>query len=142
MDLHLKQRFALIASLLLLCVTQALAGVKITGTVVDESGEPLMAATVAEVGTTRGTVTDANGKFSLEVNSSNSVLLISYVGYTPVRETVGSRNVLNVTLKAIASTLQETIVIGYGRQKKADVTSAVQSVRADDFHAGAVNDAG
>mgnify|MGYP004443630595 FL=1 len=141
MNCYLKQRFALVAMLLLSAFT-AFAGIKVTGTVVDESGEPLVAATVMEVGAKQGTLTDISGKYTLEVSSAKAELKFSYVGYNTVSEIVGSRSVINVTMTPLSSMLQETVVIGYGRQKKADVTSSVQSVKAEDFNAGAVSDAG
>lgn len=107
---------------------------RISGKVIDESGVALPGATVLVKGTSIGTVTDANGVFSIEADMG-STLLISYVGYQSQEVTVGSENI-SVTLKADASMLNELVVIGYGDQNKADVTGSVVQIKEDQFRQG------
>lgn len=122
-------------------VTQQLA-VTINGVVVDRKGEPIIGANVMEKGTTNGTITDFDGKYALRVKSEKSVLVISYIGYQSQELVVGNSGKLNVTLQEDTELIDEVVVIGYGTQKKADVTSAVASVKSDKFNKGAILDAG
>jgi TonB-dependent SusC/RagA subfamily outer membrane receptor len=104
-------------------------GRKVSGTVVDAVGEPVVGANVLEKGsTTNGTVTDVEGNFSLTVAES-AVLQVSFIGYITQEIPVGNRNSLNVILKENIAALDEVIVIGYGTAKRKDVTGSV--VRAD-----------
>ena len=127
---------------LLLAAIPAMAAVTVRGTVTDETGQPVIGAGVVEVGTTNGVVTDADGRYTISVKGPSSVLQFSCIGYENVEETVGNRAVIDVVLQEAVSFLQEAVAIGYGTMKKADVTSSVQSVKADDFIQGAVIDAG
>ncbi len=120
----------------------AMASVVVRGTVSDSSGQPIIAGGVVEVGTTNGVITDADGKYAITVASANSILQFSCIGYKTVELTVGNNTVIDVVLEDEASFLQEAVAIGYGTQKKADITSSVQSVKSDQFNAGAVLDAG
>ena len=129
-------------ALMLFAIPAMAQSVKVSGKVIDASGEPVIAAGVLEVGTSNGVVTLADGSYTITVGSSSSVLSFSSLGYETVEETVGDRRVINVTLKEESSFLQETVVIGYGSQRKGDVTSAVASVKADDFNVGNISDAG
>jgi TonB-linked SusC/RagA family outer membrane protein len=113
----------------------------ITGVVKDQDGEPVISAGVFEKGTANGTVTDVNGKYTLKVNDSKSVLVISYIGYKTQEIVVGASRQINVTLREDTKLLEEVVVIGYGTQKKGDVTSAIASVKAEDFTLGAIGDA-
>ncbi|MCQ2144429.1 MAG: TonB-dependent receptor [Bacteroidales bacterium] len=123
-------------------MAQAFAATPVKGKITDANGEPIIGAAVMEVGTTNGVVADVDGTYTISVAGSNSVLQFSCIGYTTVEETVGSRAVIDVVLEESASFLQEAVAIGYGTQKKADVTSSVQSIKSDAFNAGAVTDAG
>ncbi len=120
----------------------AMADVVVKGTVTDPSGEPVVAAGVVEAGTTNGVVTDLYGKYTITVKGAASVLEFSCIGYETQSVTVGNRGVIDVVLEEAVSFLQEAVSIGYGTQKKADITSSVQSVKSDDFIQGAVIDAG
>ena len=100
----------------------------VTGTVVDEKGEPVVGASVQEVGTNRGAVTDINGKFSLNVKPG-AQLQISYLGYKTV--TTKANNAANIQLEQDQANLDEVVVVGYGQQKKANLTGAVSSVDID-----------
>ena len=110
----------------------ALAQSIIKGTVKDEAGEPIIGASVQVQGTKTGGVTDLNGNFSVQAGS-NAVLNISYVGYVSQKVNVAGRNNIAVVLKEDAQSLQDVVVIGYGVQKKSDLTGAVASVKGDDI---------
>ena len=127
---------------LLLAAIPSMAAVTVRGTVTDETGQPVVGAGVVEVGTTNGVVTGTDGKYVITVKGASSVLQFSCIGYETVEETVGNRAVIDVVLQEAVSFLQEAVAIGYGTQKKADITSSVQSVKADEFIQGAVIDAG
>jgi TonB-linked SusC/RagA family outer membrane protein len=106
------------------------ADVTITGTVTDEEGNPLIGATVQEVGTTNGTLTNADGGYSIEV-ADGATLAFSYIGYEPqeIRVTAGT-TVIDVTMSESVSALDEVVVVGYGRQQKRDITGAVATLSA------------
>lgn len=120
----------------------ALAQQKVTGKVKDSSGEPVIGASVVvKDNKTMGTITDFDGNFSLDV-PSGGVLVISYIGYVTQEVPVTGKKSLDVMLKEDTKTLDEVVVIGYGTQRKGDVTSSVASVKADNFVKGAVKDVG
>lgn len=104
---------------------------KISGVVVDTKGEPIIGANVSEKGTTNGTITDLDGRFSLEVGE-NSNLLISYIGYDGQDLPVKGKELFNVTLKDDSQALDEVVVVGYGTQKKVNLTGSVSSVKFDE----------
>ncbi len=104
---------------------------KISGIVKDERGEPVIGANVVVKGTTNGTVTDMDGKYTLEV-PVGGVLQISYIGYNTQEVKVGSVNVVNISLREDSEALDEVVVIGYGTVKKSDLTGAVGSVQMKD----------
>lgn len=103
---------------------------KVTGTVVDATGEPVIGARVFEKGTKNGTVTDINGHFALEV-AQGSLLEISSIGYAPVE--MKAQGSMNVTLSEDSKALDELVVVGYGTMKKRDLTGAVSSVKGEDL---------
>lgn len=120
----------------------ALAQQKVTGKVKDSSGEPVIGASVVVKGNnTMGTITDFDGNFMLDV-PAKSVLVISYIGYVTQEVLTAGKNSLEIVLKEDTKTLDEVVVIGYGTQRKGDVTSSVASVKADNFVKGAVKDVG
>ena len=127
---------------LLLAAIPSMAAVTVRGTVTDANGEPVVAAGVVEAGTTNGVVTDMNGKYTITVKGADSVLEFSCIGYETQSVTVGNRGVIDVVLEVATSFLEEAVAIGYGTQKKADITSSVQSVKSEDFNKGAILDAG
>jgi len=104
---------------------------KITGSVVDAQG-PVIGASVVEKGTTNGTVTDLNGKFTLNVKPG-AKLVISYIGYTTQEIAIGNQSTFNVTLAEDNAALDEVVVIGYGVQKKKLVTGATVQVKGDEI---------
>jgi TonB-linked SusC/RagA family outer membrane protein len=105
----------------------------VTGVVMSESGERLPGVNVVIKGTQRGTATDENGSFRLEVADDNSVLIFSFIGYVKQEVLVGTRTTLNVSLKADDMALNEVVVVGYGEIKKTDLTGAVASVQTKDI---------
>lgn len=113
----------------------------ISGKVVDSKGESIIGANVMEKGTTNGTITDFDGNFSLNVSAKAS-LIISYIGYK-TQEIPASQLKAGavITLKEDTEVMDEVVVIGYGTQRKGDVTSAISSVKAEDFTVGKVGDA-
>ena len=104
----------------------------LTGTIVDGYGEPVIGANIVEKGTTNGTVTDIDGKFSLEV-APNAVLTISFIGYIPKEITLKGEKELKVVLMEDAQALDEVVVVGYGTQKKVNLTGAVEQVTSEVF---------
>ncbi|GHT62836.1 SusC/RagA family TonB-linked outer membrane protein [Bacteroidia bacterium] len=108
---------------------------KITGTVIDARGEAVIGASVVEKGTANGVITDIDGKFTLNI-PQNATLVISYIGYNTQEVAVGSRNDLSISLVESAFGLDEVVVVGYGTQKKRDLTGAVSSIKVADEPVG------
>ena len=106
------------------------SGKVVTGTIVDPSGMPVIGANVMVKGTTNGTITDMDGKFSLEVEEG-ATLQISYIGYANQEIKVGNQKTLSIALKEDAEALDELVVVGYGTQKKVNLTGAVAQVSGE-----------
>ena len=115
-------------------------GRTLTGTVVDNFGDPVIGANVIVKGTTIGNITDVNGTFTVENVPDNAVLQISYIGFKTLEVPVKGQTTFNITLQEDTENLQEVVVVGYGSSVKKDLTTAVTSVSSKDFLAGAVND--
>lgn len=109
--------------------------VVITGTVTDSRGTPLPGANVLIKGTSRGTVTDVGGKYSIAVEDRNSVLVFSFIGYERREVSLQGRSVVDVSLDDDMQGLEEVIVVGYGTQKKSDLTGSISSVSQDELTA-------
>ena len=104
---------------------------KVSGIVVDQSGEPLVGASVMEKGATQGVVTGIDGSFQLPVSDANPILVVSYIGFQNQEVAVGRRSHVNITLtEDVENSLDELVVIGYGTMKKRDLTGAIASVSA------------
>ena len=129
-------------ALFLLCLFPlgALAQSLIKGTVKDVSGDPIIGASVKVQGSKSGVITDFDGNFSVQA-ANNATLVISYIGYTTETVKVAGKNNLSITLKEDAQTLNDIVVIGYGVQKKSDLTGAVASVKAEDLKHRSTTDA-
>ena len=112
----------------LMLSTLAFAQSKVSGTVVDASGEPVIGASVIVKGTSTGTVTDFDGNFTIPSVPANASLEISYIGYKTQTIPVAGKSTINVTLQEDAALLDEVVVVGYGVQKKSDVTGALTRV--------------
>ena len=132
----------MIAMLLLLCtpfVTVVYAqSFTVTGTVADSQGG-VPGVNVKVKGSTTGTITDMDGKFTLNVPSSKSVLVISYIGYTTQEIPVNNQKILNINLKEDTKVLDEVVVVGYGVQKKANLTGSVSSINAEALESRSVS---
>ena len=115
--------------------------VTIKGVVTDKTGMPIIGANVIEKGTTNGIITDFDGNYTLNVANGNAVLVFSYIGYKTQEIVVGNQKTIDVVLAEDTEMMDEVVVIGYGTQKKGDVTSAVSSVKAEDFTVGKIGDA-
>jgi len=115
---------------------------KISGTVTDEStGETLVGVSVFIEGTKTGVITDMNGKFTIDVPSSSSALVFSYIGYITKKATIGKQSIIKVTLEQDSKKLDELVVVGYGTQKKVNLTGSVGNVRMDDMETRPLTDA-
>jgi TonB-linked SusC/RagA family outer membrane protein len=113
-------------------VYTANAQINVSGRVIDATNEPLAGVSVVVESTTFGTITDADGKYSISVPNASSVLRFSYLGYKEQKMTVGDRTEINVKMEENASLLDEVVVVGYGTQKKVNVTGAVSSINFED----------
>ncbi|SHJ08579.1 SusC/RagA family TonB-linked outer membrane protein [Pseudozobellia thermophila] len=103
----------------------------VSGTVKDETGTPLPGASIVEKGTANGVQTDFDGNFSIRPTDSDAVLLVSYIGYKAQEITLKGKSHIDVVLQQDASELDEVVVIGYGSQKKSDLTGAVATVGSE-----------
>ncbi|MEX0988217.1 MAG: TonB-dependent receptor [Bacteroidales bacterium] len=106
---------------------------QITGFVQDENGEIVPGATVVLEGTTRGTITDSNGNFSINIDGPESVLVISFIGYATQHQIIGNQTNLEITMESTAEDLEEVVVVGYGTQQKISVVGAISSVDSEDL---------
>ena len=121
---------------LLLCSTAAMGQSQKSGVIKDANGEPLIGVTVLEQGTSNGTVTDVNGRYTLKTTKPNAKLKVSYIGYESQVITPGQ----SVTLSANDATLNEVVVVGYGTMRRKDVTSSITTVNAKDLDKGVYTD--
>ena len=120
--------------LFLLSSTLAFAQNRVTGVVTDKTGEPLIGVNVLEKGTTNGTVTDIDGKFTVDMPQGKT-LVFSFIGFV-TQEIKVTANVVNVVLNEDTKTLDEVVVIGYGSMTRKDVTSSITTVKAEDLNVG------
>ena len=125
-------RVCLVLVLLGLFINQSYAQNKtITGVVKDQTGEPLIGVNVMEKGTTNGTITDVDGKYSVTATGKTPVLVFSYIGYLTQEIPVSGKQVVDVTMKEDTEELDEVVVIGYGTAKKKDLTGAISSIKTE-----------
>jgi hypothetical protein len=101
--------------------------ITITGTIKDEKGEPLPGVTVAVEGVANATSTDYNGKYTIKANAGQT-LVFSFIGYKTVKRIINNESLINVSLEPASRDLTEVVVVGYGTQKRSDITGAVASV--------------
>src|SRR5688572_19590648 len=134
-------RFLKLVFVIVCCVAsvQALAqGVQITGKVTSgDDGTALPGVSIVEKGTTNGTVTDADGNYSVTVKS-DAVLVFSFVGYTAQEVAVGGKTILDIALLSDITSLSEVVVVGYGTREKKDVTGVITAVDSENFNKGAI----
>ena len=129
----------LLSSALLLVSTLTFAQSKVSGTVKDANGEPLIGVSVMEVGTNNGAVTDINGNYTLNVKPG-AKLKLSYIGFTPQTVKAGSNS--QIVLQEDNTALNEVVVVGYGTMRRKDVTSSITTVKAEDLNQGVFTDPG
>ena len=134
-------KWAVFLTAFLISLEVSAQNVRVSGVVTDALG-PIPGVNIMEEGTTNGTVTDVNGKYSISV-SAKSTLVFSCIGYKEQKIRVGTKTVLNVNMVEESKMLDELVVVGYGVQRKSDVATSVASVKADEmktFPAGNVAD--
>jgi TonB-linked SusC/RagA family outer membrane protein len=119
----------------------SLAQQKVTGIIKDANGMYIAGASVAEKGTSNGVISNFDGQYEITTTSSNATLVFSFIGYMTQEIAVGSKKEINVTFEEDLAQLSEVVVIGYGTQKREEVTSAIATVKSEDFIQGAVSDA-
>lgn len=134
-------KFMFLLALSFLSTTLFAQQIQVTGTITDDKKSPLQNVAVSVKNGTAGTLTDAQGKFTISVQP-NSMLLISYVGFAEQEITITYAGVYDIELKALDKNLDEVVVIGYGTQKKKELTSAIATVKSEDFVKAPVLDAG
>ncbi|MFT4533284.1 MAG: TonB-linked SusC/RagA family outer membrane protein [Saprospiraceae bacterium] len=133
-----KLRLSLFSICFLVILGEGLSQRIVTGTITDASnGEALVGATIALEDASNGTITDLNGKYTFNVTSSITTLVISYTGYTSQTLSIPENNRLDVEL-AYGETLDDVILIGYGEVKREDATGSIQSISSEDFNKGAI----
>lgn len=127
-----KVRYFLILHLIFLPASAAWAqNGTVKGKIITETGEALPGVTILLKGTTNGTTSDGEGNYSLNVPNGNGTLVVSFIGYTTQEVAINNRTTLDVTLTPDAKSLEEVVVVGYGTQRKSDMTGAVGSVKAE-----------
>ncbi len=137
-----RSRLYLILMLLLGMAFQAHAQVRVSGKVTDINNEPLPGASILLKGTTSGTVTDLEGNYSIMVPGGNAILVFAYVGYTDQEIPVGNRTSIDITLEEDITRMEEVVVIGYGTQKKIDLSGTVAVVDAEELQTLPIKSAG
>ena len=138
----MKTKVLFLLAFVVMCWTTAMAQVTVKGTVVsDTDSEPLTGVAILEQGTGNGTITDIDGNFSLQLKNGKATLLVSYVGYITQQIEVNNRPQLNIRLVEDSKLLDDVVVVGYGVQRKSDLTGAVASVKAEDLKNRSTTDA-
>lgn len=132
--IYLGSKRLMLLALSFMLLNYVHAQIQVSGTVIDGIyGGGLPGANVVLKGTTKGTSTDLDGKFSISVPDNSAVLVFSFAGYEPQEITVGSRTTIDLTLKQAVKQIEEVVKVGYGVQKKTDVTGAVSQIGGDDL---------
>ncbi len=107
--------------------------IKVSGKVSDANGESMPGVNIIVKGTTKGVITDISGAYNIEAPNSSSVLIFSFIGYINEEVTVGNQTTIDVTMQEDTKELEEVVVIGYGIQRKSDLTGAIVNVKMDDM---------
>lgn len=128
-----KASMMLILSFWIMISTASAQQPQVSGQVQDPSGTPLPGVTVLEQGTTNGTVTDLDGRYTIRVSSAQAILSFSFIGYETQQATVGNRSQIDITFQEDVSSLEEVVVIGYGVQKERDLTTSIVTLKPDDI---------
>ncbi|MEJ5264765.1 MAG: TonB-dependent receptor [Bacteroidales bacterium] len=124
---------ALLLSMLLSTAFAVAQEIVVSGTVKDKNGVPMPGVNVVLKGTTTGVITDANGAYRIRVSDANATLVYSFVGYKTVEQPVSGRTNIDVALEEETTELEQVVVVGYGVQRKSDLTGAVASVKAEEI---------
>ncbi|MCB0633388.1 MAG: carboxypeptidase-like regulatory domain-containing protein, partial [Lewinella sp.] len=103
----------------------------VSGTIISDEGDPLIGVTIQVKGTSLGTISDFDGKYSIELDDPNGTLIFSYTGYQPQEVAINGRSMIDVTMEVDVTALEEIVVVGYGSQKKVNLTGAVSSVTSE-----------
>ena len=133
------RRFLFVALMAVVSFTAAAQGKPVSGTVVDINGDPLIGVTVSVKGTSNGTATDFEGVYKLQNVADNATLIFSYVGCQTQEVKVAGKSKIDVTLKDDSAMLDDLVVVGYGVQKKTDVTGALSHISAEELESRPVN---
>ena len=135
------QRLFFVALFSVLAITASAQSKSVSGTVVDKAGEPVIGASVVVKGTTNGTITDFDGNFSLQGVPNNGTIQVSFVGFKTQDVSVAGKSSIKVTMVEDTEMLDEVVVVGYGVQKKSDVTGALTRVDGEQLNTRPVNNA-
>ena len=135
------QQLFFVALFAVLAITASAQSKSVSGTVVDKAGEPVIGASVVVKGTTNGTITDFDGNFSLQGVPNDGTIQVSFVGYKTQDISVAGKSSVKITLAEDTEMLDEVVVVGYGVQKKSDVTGALTRVDAEQLNSRPVNNA-
>ena len=137
---NLNVKFLLLALFAIVSMSLT-AQVTVTGTVLDSTGESIIGASVVEKGQTGGATTDIDGKFTIRVSNADATLVISYVGMKTQEIKLKGRKNIDVTLEDSSEALSELVVVGYGTQKRSDITGSVASLSEDQMRQTIVTNA-
>ncbi len=138
----MRTRFLFLLAFVALCHLTAMAQFQVKGTVVSAAdSEPMIGVAIQEKGSSNGCITDFEGNFSIQVQNSNAALNVSFIGYKTQTIEVNGRNVINIRMEEDAKLLEEVVVVGYGVQRKSDLTGAVASVGSEDIKRLSTTDA-
>jgi TonB-linked SusC/RagA family outer membrane protein len=137
---YLKFRMLLLTLFALFTMSMS-AQSTVTGTVFDATGEPIIGASVVEKGNTKGATTDIDGKFSIRVSKPTATLVVSYIGARTQEVALKGRTNISVTLQDESSLLNEVVVVGYGTQRRSDITGSVASLNEDQMRQSIVTNA-
>mgnify|MGYP005843910241 CR=1 FL=1 len=142
MAMHVLGKFALGLFVSLLLAGSTYAQTTVSGRVTADDGEPLPGVNILFKGTGTGTITDLDGSYMLATPGTATTLVFSYIGYKSQEVEIGNRTTIDVVLESDFQNLEQVVVIGYGTQRRADVTTAVASVKPEEFVPGAVRNVG
>jgi TonB-linked SusC/RagA family outer membrane protein len=131
--MKIKSKLLTISFLLFQAVLLAQSNITVSGTVTDDQGTPLPGASVILMGTTTGTQTDFDGNYSLDNVSSTGTLSFSYIGFATQEVSINGQTIINISLQEDTESLDEVVVVGYGTQKKADLTGSIATIKSEDI---------
>lgn len=131
--MKIKNNFLLMSFLLFQMLIYAQDRISVSGTVYDNDNQPLPGTSIIVKGTTTGTQTDFDGNFVLDNVPDSAILVFSYIGFTTLEIQVQGRTTINIELQEDTQTLEEVVVVGYGTQRKADLTGSIATVKSEDI---------